>query len=201
MRKNAFTLVEMIVVIAVVAVLAAVVLPNAFKALEKSKITRLTGDMEALQTAAMAYYGDIGIWPPDVCPQEDPGFLTWDAYQTRCCGQNYSYLPPNYASIIQSFWDGPYLEKFPNMSPWGGSYDWEYWPGGSWGLPAGTYVSVRPKYRTVQEGASCGYVSPQSDTDVPDSYEIKLQQDDIDKHHPGGVNTPSGHVIVQIMLF
>ncbi len=200
MHKS-FTLIELIVVIAIIAILAAIVAPNAFRAVEKAKISRLTADIKTIKTAAMAYYGDVGLWPPDVCPNEDPGFLKWNAYQVRCCGQNYNYLPPNYPTIIQTYWDGPYVEKFPIPSPWGGSYDWEYWPGGSWGLPPGTYVSVRPKYNSIQQGLSCGYVGDPQDTDVPDSYEVKLQQMGIDEHHPAGVNVPSNHVIIGIMKF
>lgn len=200
-------MVELVVVIAIIAVLAAVVLPNVFRALEKTKITRLSEDTRVLKTGSIAYYSDVGLWPPDVCPQEDPGFMSWNAYQARCCGQNYNppnnYIPPEpqLGTIIQAKWDGPYLEKMPPMSPWAGSYDWEYWPGGSWGLPPGTYISVRPKYISSPQGTGCFYPGPAADTDVPDNYEIKLQNMDIDKHHPGGVNFPSDHVIVQIMLF
>ncbi|NCC82098.1 MAG: prepilin-type N-terminal cleavage/methylation domain-containing protein [Clostridia bacterium] len=40
-NKKGFTLVELLVVIAIIAILAAVVAPNAFKAIEKSKVTAI----------------------------------------------------------------------------------------------------------------------------------------------------------------
>ena len=199
--NKSFTLVELIVVIAIIAILAAIIAPNAFRAIEKAKISRLRQDIKTLKTAAMAYYADVGLWPPDVCPAEDPGFMRWDAYQTRCCGQDYDKLPPNYAQIIQDNWDGPYLEKFPRYNPWGGSYDWEWWPSGSWGLPPGCYVSARPKYNSIQFAGSCGYVGDPQDTDIPDPIEVKLQQEGIDEHHPAGVDVPSNHVIMCITKF
>ena len=197
-----FTLIELVVAIAIIAILAAVITPNAFKTIEKAKIARVTADIKNIKTAATSYYSDVGLWPPDVCPQEDPGFIDPDNYQTRCCGSRYDLQPPNYQTIISTNWDGPYLEKFPFPTPWGGSYDWEWWPDVEWLQPPGVYVSVRPRYNSVQQGLACGYVEPQSATDVPAAYHVKLQQQGIDEYHPLGVNDPNdGHVIIKIMQF
>jgi prepilin-type N-terminal cleavage/methylation domain-containing protein len=206
MRKYGFTLIELIVVIAIIAILSAVIAPNAFKAIEKSKITRLTADMRAVKSGALAYYSDIGLWPPDVCPDEDPGFISANNYGTRCCGANYPpaapYLPPDYDKIINRSWDGPYLEKFPPPTPWGGSYDWEYWPDGEWLQPPGVYISVRSKHGTIQKGGACGQVMPPDPTSVPNDYEIKLQQQGIDTYvSTGDVNISDNLVIVPIMHF
>jgi prepilin-type N-terminal cleavage/methylation domain-containing protein len=198
-----FTLIELVVVIAIIGILATIVGPNAFKAIEKAKISRMITDVKTLQTASMDYYADIGIWPPDVCPKEDPGFEQSDAYTNRCCGQNYDYLPANYAAIIQSNWNGPYMDKFPRFTPWAGSYDWEYWPGGGWTLPPGMYVSVRPAYgSSFQCGdAGCGQYANPDLTAVPDRFEIKLQQMGYDKYISAGVNTADHHVITEIMKY
>jgi len=203
MRKQGFTLIELVVAIAIIAILASVVAPKAYKAIEKAKVTRVSADMKSIKAAAMSYYSDVGFWPPDVCPQEDPGFISPDNWETHCCGDaNNAGLPANLPDILAANWDGPYLEKFPFPTPWGGSYDWEYWPTVQWLQQPGVYMSVRPKYTSVQQGLGCGYVSPQSATDVPADYHVKLQQDGVDVYHPLGLNDPTdGHVIVQIMQF
>jgi len=201
MRKNGFTLIEIIVVIAIIGILAAIVTPNAFKAVEKAKIVRITADIKGITAAAQAYYSDVSLWPPDVCPEEDPGFIQSSNYLTRCCGQNYEFLPANYQAIIANNWDGPYLEKFPFPTPWGGSYDWEFWPGGGWSQPPGVYVSVRPKYNSIQQGAACGWANPAIGS-CPSNFEVKLQQQGLDVYIPSGnVNVSDGTIIIPITHF
>jgi prepilin-type N-terminal cleavage/methylation domain-containing protein len=197
MDKKAFTLVEIMVVIAIIGILGAVITPNAFKAIEKAKVARVTADTKSIKSGGLAFYSDIGLWPPDVCPQEDPGFIRWDAYQNRCCG----FTPAGADAVIQANWNGPYLEKFPILTPWAGSYDWEYWPAGGWTLPAGTYVSVRPRYGSVQQGTGCGYIGDANATAVPNSFEIKLQQAGVDEYAPSGVNVSDDHVIIGLSKF
>ena len=62
MRKS-FTLIELIVTIAIVAVLAAIVIPNALTAIEKAKIARMINDYKSIKTAAFNYHSDTGAWP------------------------------------------------------------------------------------------------------------------------------------------
>ncbi len=195
--KKSFTLIELIVVIAIIAVLAAIIAPNAFRAIEKAKVSKMMQDMKVLKTAGSAYYADIGLWPPDVCPNDDPGLLQWDAYQTACCG---TVVPANVAQIMQQSWDGPYLESFPQRTPWAGSYDWELWPLGGWTLPPGCYVSARPQF----DSSTCAYAPNNSGTEVPVQAEVRLQQQGVDVHllpAPATVDDPSGLVIFEITQF
>ena len=66
--QAAFTLIELLVVIAIIGILAAVIAPNAFRAVEKAKVSHLAQNLGALRTAVLAYYADVGFWPPDVGP-------------------------------------------------------------------------------------------------------------------------------------
>ncbi|MDD4907776.1 MAG: prepilin-type N-terminal cleavage/methylation domain-containing protein, partial [Candidatus Omnitrophica bacterium] len=65
-RKNSasgFTLIEIVVVIAVIGILAAVIAPNAFKAIEKSKVAKAIEDSKSITKAAMGFRSDTGLWP------------------------------------------------------------------------------------------------------------------------------------------
>jgi general secretion pathway protein G len=104
MKRKGFTLIELIVVIAIIAVLAAIVAPSAFRAIDKGKVSATIGDFKSIKTAAMAYYADTGQWPGNTT--NGTGFIN-----------NNSGAAPN-------GWDGPYLEKWPAKSQWGGSYSY-----------------------------------------------------------------------------
>lgn len=154
--KRGFTLIELIVVIAIIAILAAIVAPNAFRAIEKAKISHLIGDLQAFRTATLNYYADIGFWPPDVCPNDDPGFVKATPYNVitggspSCLGP-YG-LPSNWQTIVNSNWDGPYLEKWPLLNSWGGSYDFENWNTDlALPDPKGIYITARGLPRGVIE--------------------------------------------------
>jgi general secretion pathway protein G len=127
-----FTLIELIVAIAIIAILAAVIAPNAFKSIEKAKISRAGADARALRVATMSYYADVGFWPPDVNRGVDPGFMQADRFGEP--GADMSGFDPigqgymaNWHTVLTECWDGPYLDKWPRFTPWAGKYDWNYW--------------------------------------------------------------------------
>jgi len=133
--EHGFTLVELLVVIAIIGVLAAIIAPNAFNAIEKAKITRAIGDLHTLKTSTLQYYSDVGIWPPDVGPGIDPGFMhpyPWDP-STGVEDPNLVWpgqgLPSDWTDIVDEKWDGPYIEKWPYRNPWGvdRGYDYDNW--------------------------------------------------------------------------
>ena len=61
--KNAFTLVELLVVVLIIGILAAVALPQYRKAVEKSKAMEALVVLKAVAQAADAYYLANGSWP------------------------------------------------------------------------------------------------------------------------------------------
>ena len=99
MGRKSFTLIELLVVIAIIAILAAIVAPNAFRAIEKGKVAATIRDYRAIKSAVMAYYADTGTWPPDCGGSSCPGLLTNDG---------------------KPGWNGPYLEKWPRAK-WRGT--------------------------------------------------------------------------------
>lgn len=61
--SGSFTLVELIVVIAIIAILGAIIAPSAFKAIEKAKISAAIADIKAIKNAALGFYADTGTFP------------------------------------------------------------------------------------------------------------------------------------------
>lgn len=64
-RRQAFTLIEMLVVVAIVAILATLLFPALTSALKKGKKTRVQTEVKAIETAINAYYADYGKFPLD----------------------------------------------------------------------------------------------------------------------------------------
>jgi len=63
MGKTGFTLVEILVVMAIVATLLSLVAPRYFDTLERSKETLLRHDLAIMRDAIDKYYSDRGIYP------------------------------------------------------------------------------------------------------------------------------------------
>jgi prepilin-type N-terminal cleavage/methylation domain-containing protein len=67
MRK-AFTLIELLIVVAIIAILAAIAVPNFLEAQTRSKVARVKSDMRSLATAIESYAVDTNAYPPIVAP-------------------------------------------------------------------------------------------------------------------------------------
>lgn len=64
MRSNhAFTLIELLIVVAIIAILAAIAVPNFLEAQTRSKVSRVKADMRTIATAMEAYAVDYNKYP------------------------------------------------------------------------------------------------------------------------------------------
>jgi len=59
-----FTLIELLIVVAIIAILSAVALPNFLEAQTRSKVARVKADMRSTATAIESYYVDNNAYPP-----------------------------------------------------------------------------------------------------------------------------------------
>lgn len=62
-QDNGFTLVELLVVLAIIALLVSIAAPRYFNSVEKSKEAVLKQDLSTMRDALDKYYGDVGKYP------------------------------------------------------------------------------------------------------------------------------------------
>jgi prepilin-type N-terminal cleavage/methylation domain-containing protein len=59
-KNNAFTLIEMVGVLAVIAILAALLVPKIFAAINESRFNNTVASINSVKTASMSYFGKYG---------------------------------------------------------------------------------------------------------------------------------------------
>lgn len=62
-NRKGFTLIELMIVIAIIIILAAIAIPNYLRMTQKAKKSRVASDFESLATALEAYNTDWGTYP------------------------------------------------------------------------------------------------------------------------------------------
>lgn len=63
MKEKGFTLIEMVIVLAVVAILAAVMVPIIATNIEQAKVARAAADVKTIAEAMVRFRQDLGFWP------------------------------------------------------------------------------------------------------------------------------------------
>jgi general secretion pathway protein G len=101
-NRSAFTLIEILVVIVVIAILASVVAPEVFSHVGEAKMATARTQMEELSSALDMYRLDNGVYP-----STDQGLAALTTMPT--------IDPP-------TNWKSPYLRKAVPLDPWGHPY-------------------------------------------------------------------------------
>jgi general secretion pathway protein G len=118
--SRGFTLIEMIGVLAVVAVLAALVLPKVFDVIAESRVNALAASVKAYETAVMKYYGDIGSLMPLNATGVPTVEATGDSATATSLAARLTLSRSDALVTSAGMWPkfrGPYLEKFDTTSP------------------------------------------------------------------------------------
>lgn len=98
------TLIEMMVVVTIIALFAALVLPRMMGQADKARVTRARADINGYMTALGAYKLDTGVYPTTE--------------------QGLKALREKPETVDS--WQGPYLQKEISNDPWGHPYIYRY---------------------------------------------------------------------------
>ena len=77
-KRKGFMLLELIIVVAIIGILAAVAVPNLVGMTDEAKVARIQSDLSAMGTAAEVYYVKNGTYPTDLnqlVGTDNKGFL------------------------------------------------------------------------------------------------------------------------------
>jgi len=118
--SRGFTLIEMIGVLAVVAVLAAMVLPKVFDVIAESRVNALAASVKAYETAVTKYYGDLGTLLPLNGTGIPTAETTGDSATATSMAARLTLSRSDALVTANGLWPkfrGPYLEKFGTATP------------------------------------------------------------------------------------
>lgn len=65
MNRRAFTLIELLIVVAIIAILAAIAVPNFLEAQTRAKVSRVRADLRTVATGLEIYFVDWNRYPPN----------------------------------------------------------------------------------------------------------------------------------------
>ena len=151
---SGLTMIELLLTIGLLVVLATIVLVGTGAAREKTKITVATVAATTMRDAVRRYAVQMSFYPPDVERGCDPGFMQpLPANPSGLCNIASiicTWCPVDWQTRAQNLWDGPYLSHWPLTTPWGGTYDYQYWltPTARYGctVPSGVYIGIQRYY-------------------------------------------------------
>ncbi|NTV14384.1 MAG: prepilin-type N-terminal cleavage/methylation domain-containing protein [Desulfobulbaceae bacterium] len=136
-NEKGFTLVEVIVVAAIIAILAGILVPMIFSQIDEAKISRAKGDIKSISAAIYAFRKDVGAWPKSTVDvacnstmliSDGPGLpadmgialqaLLYNINGVKAFSTQLANDPGN---NCYSNWKGPYLGSV-DLDPWGHPY-------------------------------------------------------------------------------
>jgi general secretion pathway protein G len=106
-RSGGFTLIEIMVVVVILGILAAIVAPNVMRRIDDAQLTKVSSDLRTIETAMNLYRMDNFRYP------------------TTEQGIKALYEKPNDSSV-RNWKQGGYLDSTARKDPWGNDYRYVY---------------------------------------------------------------------------
>jgi len=117
-KFDGFTIIELIVVIAIIAVLSSIVFFSVNKYIQRAKDAKVKNDFREIEKAAILDYIKCGNWAPDRCPGEPPRFAN-PSFNSSCGGLDCDDPEIFYPGSNDAFDASFYCKDC--------KYDWENW--------------------------------------------------------------------------
>ena len=148
-QNKSFTLIELLIVIAIIGILAALIIVSVTKAAARARDARRLADMNEIHKALSMYYLDNGNWP--TCGNTgggcDPNYGGWD--DSYYYGQNWlKFLTPTYLTSVP---------VDPLNNGYGYTYRYYLYPAGN----AGCNASLGDFYVVCATGDETGLLTSQ----------------------------------------
>lgn len=136
-RREGFTLVELLVVVGIITMLAAMLVPRVFKGMGKTKADIARAKMAIIENSLAQFQYDCGRLPDDA----EGGLEALLA------------APPD----LEDKWNGPYLKKSQLLDPWGNEY--LYLPEGQVNVGSFDLISLGADGQESGEGENADIVN------------------------------------------
>ena len=111
--ERGFTLVEIMIVIAIIGILAAIAIPNYISYREKGLIARAQSELKSIEKAVTALTIDTGFWPNK---EKFGEHNTAEVWNLNAAAAGITATDGSYP-----YWSGPYFGAVP-QDPWGNNY-------------------------------------------------------------------------------
>lgn len=95
-----FTLVEVLVILAIIAVLAGVLVPVVTNQIRKAETGRVTSDLNGIRTGVEAFISDVKRYPNEIAD-----------LSSALDGTDEDINGDTYPTGLQNNWDGPYIDR------------------------------------------------------------------------------------------
>lgn len=114
MKKRGFTLVEIMIVVAIIGLLAGIGVPAILKSVQNSRIKQAQTELEMMSAAILQLAWNTGKWPNGQLRTVGGSQERWNLSEARCGllatdGSYNEWKGPYYEGVIKDPWGNPYF--------------------------------------------------------------------------------------------